>query len=344
MPAFIPSPPISAFSLGPLTIHIYSLCLIAAIVLAWVWGARRAESRGMDPDTYFNLAFTAVVSGIVGARIYHVLTEHDRYFDAEHWTNIFKVWNGGIGIIGAISGGVLGVWAFCRIKKIAVPAVLDVFAPTLPAAQALGRLGNWVNQEVFGEPTELPWGLEIDPAHRPSGYEEFATFHPTFIYEGLWNVIGIGVLLFLERKLRFGKGKLFTAYVMWYTFGRFFIELIRIDPVNAPAGMRINNWATALIFLAAAIVLQIQLMKSPGIDARPFDPAAETAGAKTSRGTRTFTEPPLERPMRDLWRASVRKIARSESTGTISTEPVESEETGAEAGVQPETADELADE
>ncbi|MDR0837147.1 MAG: prolipoprotein diacylglyceryl transferase [Propionibacteriaceae bacterium] len=318
MPAFIPSPPVSVFSLGPLTIHIYSLCLIAAIVLAWVWAGKRAESRGMDPDTYFNLAFTAVVSGIIGARIYHVLTEHDRYFNAEHWVNIFKVWNGGIGIIGAITGGALGVWAFCRIKKLNVPAVLDVFAPALPAAQAVGRLGNWVNQEVFGEPTELPWGLEIDRVHRPAGYEEFATFHPTFIYEGLWNVLGVGVLLLLERKLKFGKGKLFSAYVMWYTFGRFFIELIRIDPVNAPAGMRINNWATALIFVAAAVLLQVQLLKFPGSDAHPFAVVGDgdSAGAPETADDEA-KEHELKRPMRDQWQASIRKIATDRAVAAI---------------------------
>ncbi|MDR2619562.1 MAG: prolipoprotein diacylglyceryl transferase [Propionibacteriaceae bacterium] len=277
---FIPSPPWSSIHLGPFTIHIYALCLLAAIGVAWFWGKRRMVSWGGDADTFDSLAFTAIICGIVGARIYHVVTEWQRYFTAgRDWLDIFRIWNGGLGIIGAVIGGAIGAWVFCRIHHLDMAAVMDVFAPTLLAAQAVGRLGNWFNQEVFGSPTELPWGLEIDAIHRPFGYGEYATFHPTFLYEGLWNLFGILVLFLLSRGNNFGYGKLFTSYVLWYTFGRFFIELIRIDPVNAPAGIRVNNWATAAIFLVAALVLIWQLIKRPGADPAPFAPIAPTADA-----------------------------------------------------------------
>ncbi|MDR0436555.1 MAG: prolipoprotein diacylglyceryl transferase [Propionibacteriaceae bacterium] len=283
IPLFIPSPPWSDIHLGPLTIHIYALCLLAGIAVSWLWARKRVMSWGGDGDTFDSLAFVAVASGILGARVYHVVTEWERYFGADRdWLDIFKIWNGGIGIIGAVAGGGIGVWVFCRIKHLPMPIMADALAPTLLAAQAVGRLGNWFNQEVFGEPTELPWGLEIDVAHRPLGYAEYATFHPTFLYEGLWNLFGILVLFLLTRGGRFGRGKVFTSYVLWYTFGRFLIELIRIDPVNTLDGIRVNNWTSAAAFLLALGVLIFQLVKYPGSELEPFAAISQPDDADTA--------------------------------------------------------------
>jgi hypothetical protein len=200
-----------------------------------------------------------------------VVTEWDRYFgNGRSWLDIFKIWNGGLGILGGIAGGAIGVWVFCKVKHLPMAGVADVFAPTLLLAQAIGRLGNWFNQEVFGTPTELPWGLEIDVVNRPVGYADYATFHPTFLYEGLWNVLGIAVLFLVARASSSQRGKVFTSYLLWYTFGRFFIELIRIDPVNAPGGIRVNNWTSAAVFIVMLCTFIFQLLKFPGGDAMPF--------------------------------------------------------------------------
>ncbi|MCL1842161.1 MAG: prolipoprotein diacylglyceryl transferase, partial [Propionibacteriaceae bacterium] len=253
LPLFIPAPPFRDIDLGRLTIHMYSLTMITAMLLSWWWTGRRIAARGGNRDEWDGMALVAVVFGIIGARAYHVITEHARYFGPglDPW-NALKIWNGGLGVIGSIVGGGLAVLVYCRVKHVNFAGIADCIAPTLLAAQAWGRVGNWFNQEAFGRPTTLPWALKVDPQYRPLGYQQYATFHPTFLYEGLWNVIGILVLIFiLERHFHLGKGKLFVSYVLWYTFGRFFIELIRIDPVDKVDGIRINDWTSGAIFIGA---------------------------------------------------------------------------------------------
>jgi prolipoprotein diacylglyceryl transferase len=287
---FIPAPPFSEFHIGPVPIHLYAICLIVGIVVAWIWAGNRAESWGANRDDFETIALVMVVTGFIGARIYHVVTEHDLYFgNGQPFWHVFAIWNGGIGIIGGIAGGAIGAYVMCRVKKMSFASFADAIAPTILVAQALGRVGNWFNQEAFGKPSTLPWALYVDYDHRPCTstgsynsdgcFKQYDTFHPTFLYEGLWNVLGVGVLLLLERKLRFGKGKLALAYVMWYTFGRFWIEQIRIDPVNIIWGLRVNSWFDAAAFVASAVLLMVFTRKFPGRDEFPFRRAtAEGSG------------------------------------------------------------------
>lgn len=184
----IPSPSIEAFHLGPLTIHIYALCILAGIVVAYISGGRRYQARGGKQEQFEELCALAVIAGIIGGRLYHVITDHQLYFGpGRTWYHCFFIWQGGLGIWGAISLGGLAIWLYCRRKGIRFASVADSLAPGILAAQAIGRLGNWFNQELFGRPTSLPWGLEIDLSHRPAGYLQYATFHPTFLYELVWS-------------------------------------------------------------------------------------------------------------------------------------------------------------
>jgi prolipoprotein diacylglyceryl transferase len=296
-PLFLPAPPFRDIMLGPLTIHMYSLTMITAILLAWWWTGKRIESRGGDRDDWDTMALFAVIFGIIGARAYHVITEHARYFGPglDPW-NALKIWNGGLGVIGSIIGGGLAVLVYCHLKHIRFSAIADAIAPTLLAAQAWGRVGNWFNQEAFGEPSTLPWALRVDPAYRPVGYAQYATFHPTFLYEGVWNLIGMALLLLvLQRRLHLGWGKLFVSYVLWYSFGRFFIEMIRIDPVDKVDGVRINDWTDGAVFLGAVIVMVLLIKLHPGPDEHPFAPVgagpddnmAADAGTVVDAGTAT---------------------------------------------------------
>src|SRR4051794_14246579 len=202
----------------------------------------RLRRRGVAPWASLDIAVWAVPAGIIGARIYHVLTSWQDYFGADGDPGrIFKIWEGGLGIWGAIAGGALGAWIACRREGVDFATVAGALAPGLLVAQAVGRIGNYFNQELFGRPTTLPWGLEIDPWHRPAGYEAFATFHPTFLYEMLWNLAAAVVLVWLlERRFHLSGGQTFAAYVMLYTAGRFWIELLRIDTVNHLGPFRLN--------------------------------------------------------------------------------------------------------
>ena len=263
---YIPPPPFGPvlFSIGPLSVHVYSLTMVTAIIVALWWSARRVVRMGGDLDAFESIGMFAVLCGIIGARLYHVITEHARYFGPglNPW-NAFAVWNGGLSVIGAIIGGGIGLWALCRWRGISTADVCDAIAPTLFVAQAIGRVGNYFNQEAFGKPTTLPWALQVDPAFRPAGYTDFATFHPTFLYEGIWNIVGCVLLLWIIRRFKWQHGKVLTFYVLWYSFGRFFIELIRIDPVDTVFGVRINNWTDGFIFIVALGVMIFLMNKFP---------------------------------------------------------------------------------
>lgn len=288
---FLPSPPISAIHLGPLTIHFYALCILAGIAVAWWWARRRFEARGGRGEDLETILTVAVIAGIVGARVYHVVTDPQLFFGPgrDPWDAV-KIWQGGLGIVGGVVFGAAVVWWMCRRRGYSFSAMADVIAPTLLVAQAVGRLGNWFNQELFGRPTTLPWGLQIDPAHRPDGYEQFATFHPTFLYELAWNLLGALVLVQLERRLRLGHGRVFCAYVMWYAFGRFWIEGVRIDPANQAGGLRVNEWVMLALFTAALEGLVVIGLRHRGIEAEPFG-----AGSRAERSDADATddhEPP----------------------------------------------------
>jgi prolipoprotein diacylglyceryl transferase len=261
----IPSPSTNIWYIGAFPLRAYALCIIAGIIVALVIATRRWRARGGTADSMELMVIVGVPFGIVGARLYHVITDYQLYFGpGRQPLDALKIWQGGLGVWGAIALGVLGGYLVARRRKIAFPAVLDAIAPAILVAQAIGRLGNWFNQELFGRPTTLPWGLEIASEYRPAGYAQFATFHPTFLYEVLWNLAAAVLLVWLDRRFRLGHGKVFALYVMLYCAGRFWIEALRIDTVNEIGGFRLNNY-TALIGFVVALVWLIWLIRNrPG--------------------------------------------------------------------------------
>ena len=247
--ASIPSPSSGTLDIGPITIHMYGLMLLAGIAACiWLTGVRWVR-RGGDWDLIFRVAVWGVGAGIVGARLYHIATSWDEV--PEEWWGVFAVWEGGLGVWGGIAlGAIVGSIVAHRSGASAL-ALLDAAAPGLLVAQAIGRVGNWWNQELFGEPTDLPWGLEIDPARRPDDHLIAETFHPVFLYEGLWNLFAAGVLLLLDRFYRFRPPALFALYVALYTGFRIFLEQLRVDPSKDFAGMRVNAWVALVLFVAS---------------------------------------------------------------------------------------------
>jgi phosphatidylglycerol---prolipoprotein diacylglyceryl transferase len=248
----IPSPSTGVWEVFGLPVRAYALCIIAGIIAAMIIANRRWRARGGSNESLEMVAVVAVPFGILGARLYHVLTDYQLYFGpGGNPIDALKIWQGGLGVWGAVALGVLGGYLVARRRKIVFPALLDAVAPGIVVAQAIGRLGNWFNSELFGRPTTLPWGLEIAPEFRPAGYEQFSTFHPTFLYEMLWNLAVAVALVLLDRKYRLGHGKVFALYVIFYTLGRFWIEALRIDQVNEIGGFRLNNYTSLIVFLAA---------------------------------------------------------------------------------------------
>jgi prolipoprotein diacylglyceryl transferase len=242
--ASIPSPESGTVELGPFTIHMYGLTLLAAIVVCvWITG-RRWVARGGDWDLIFRCAVWGVGFGIVGARLYHVVTSWDEVPD--EWWGPFAIWKGGLGVWGGIFLGVLAGYVVARRAGVDAWLLADCLAPGLLVAQGIGRFGNWWNQELFGKPTDLPWGLEIDPENRPLEYLDSDTFHPAFLYEALWNFAAAAVLIVIGRRYRIRPPGLFALYVVLYCFGRFWIELLRVDPAHELAGLRLNAWVAAL--------------------------------------------------------------------------------------------------
>ncbi|MDR2896313.1 MAG: prolipoprotein diacylglyceryl transferase [Propionibacteriaceae bacterium] len=283
MPLFLPSPAHGVFYLGPLPIRAYALSIICGIIVAIFLARRRWRSWGGNVDQLENLLIISVLVGIVGARVYWVVIEWHRYFGAGHsepWYHIFYIWEGGLGIWGGIAFGFITGGLLCRRYHINFWRLADCVAPAFLLAQAIGRMGNWWNQELYGYPSTLPWALEIDQAHRLPGYAQFATYHPTFLYEMIWDLMGVGLLLFVERRCKFGRGKLFALYIVTYATGRFLVELLRIDPVSVYGGLRVNSWATLLGMLVGLCLLIWRIRFRPG--ANLIQPAAVAAPAGTA--------------------------------------------------------------
>lgn len=243
--ASIPSP--SSGNLGP--IHMYGLLLAVGVLVATYVGERRWRNRGYPRDAIYDMAFWVVIAGVVGARLYHVMTDY-QLFEDDPW-KAFQIWKGGLSIWGAVIGGAIAVIVITRKRHMETLAVIDCMAPGIVLAQAIGRWGNWFNQELFGRPSTLPWALEISPSHRPLGYEQYATFHPTFLYESLWCLAVFGALLFAERRFPLRKGQTFALYVALYTFARFWFENLRIDTAHDIGPLRVNAWVSLLLFLFA---------------------------------------------------------------------------------------------
>jgi prolipoprotein diacylglyceryl transferase len=261
----IPSPSSGVWDVFGFPLRAYALCIIVGIIVGMIITNRRWRARGGSGDSLELVVVLAVPFGIVGARIYHVITDYQLYFGpGRHPIDALKIWNGGLGVWGAIGFGVLGGYLVARRRQIRFPALLDAAAPGIAVAQGIGRLGNWFNQELFGRPTSLPWGLEIAPDHRPFGFEQYATFHPTFLYELIWDVAIAVALVLLDRRFRLGHGKVFALYVAFYTLGRFWIEALRIDQVNQIGGFRLNNYTALIGFVLACAWFSWLVKNRPG--------------------------------------------------------------------------------
>lgn len=264
--AYIPSPTISQFSIGPVTIHIYALCILMGIVLA-VWiTTTRWKKLGGNFDQVLDITLVSVPAGIIGARLYHIITTPERFFGPDgDWVEMFRIWNGGLGIWGGVLFGALTAWAWCRHKHYPMALLADAIAPGLLVAQAVGRLGNWFNQELYGAPTTLPWGLKLNMEGTAIGHSEQCydgatcpsgtLFHPTFLYEMIWNLIGAAIIVYIGSKAmeKLKAGSLFAVYIMWYTLGRTWIESLRIDYAHEFLGVRINVWVSMAVFVLGAV-------------------------------------------------------------------------------------------
>lgn len=257
MRTFIPAPPdaLSSVSIGPLTIHAYAICILAGIFFAVWYTTRRWVERGGDSEVVGSVAMWAVPFGIIGGRIYHLITSPQAYFGpGGDPISALYIWNGGLGIWGAIAFGALGAYIGCRRHNVSFVTFMDAAAPGVLVAQAIGRLGNWFNQELFGGPTTLPWGLEVDERFRPAGYEAYETFHPTFLYELIWCLAGAWLIVYLDKRLDLRGGRVFWLYVMVYTSGRLWIETVRIDDANHILGFRVNTLVSAVVLSASTII------------------------------------------------------------------------------------------
>lgn len=285
LPLSIPSPdPVwSQVSLGPLTIHTYALCILAGIAAAVIITQRRMTARGAYSGVVLDIIIWAVPLGIVGARFYHVLTHTGDYFfeGADLW-KVFAIWDGGNALYGSLLGGALGAWIGARRAGIRLWSFADALAPAMLVAQAIGRLGNWFNQELFGLPTTLPWGLEISSSAPmfPSGLPEGTLFHPLFLYEMLWNLLGVGIILLLERRFRLRWGRAFGVYLIWYGLGRAWLEAIRIDPTSDGLfGIPANIWASFVAIGLGVALIAIQGRRHPEPETSVYLPGREPVDA-----------------------------------------------------------------
>jgi prolipoprotein diacylglyceryl transferase len=259
------SPGQGVWHLGPLPVRAYALCILLGVVVAIWMGERRWVRRGGLPGTVGDIAIWAVPFGLIGARLYHVVTDPELYFASgkNPWA-AFYIWEGGLGIWGAIAMGALGGYIACRRTGISFLAIADALAPGIAIAQAIGRWGNYVNQELYGRPSTLPWAVEIDPAHREAGMQQYATYQPTFLYESIWDLGVAGLVIWAERRFRLGYGRAFALYVMAYTAGRCWIEYLRVDTANHVLGVRLNVWTSVVLFLLALGYVVVSSKRHPG--------------------------------------------------------------------------------
>jgi prolipoprotein diacylglyceryl transferase len=295
LPASIPSPNWSGFDIplpwGSLRIHAYALCILAGIIVGLWLTSTRWNKRGTPEGSLWDIAIWAIPFGIIGGRLYHVFSSPDAYFGpgfdgTGDLSLIPQIQRGGLGIWGAVVLGAVGAWIGCRRAGVKLTTFLDAAAPGLLLAQAIGRWGNYFNQELFGAPTTLPWGLQIDPSspNFPPGMPADALFHPTFLYESLWNLAGVALLLVLDRRFHFRRGRLFWLYAMYYTLGRVWIEALRIDDAEQISlfgvTTRLNVWTSIFVFLAALIVfVALRRHKRPEDD-NPYLPGREPAAVE----------------------------------------------------------------
>ncbi len=338
LPISIPSPPVDWQT--PITIPIgqwlhwliaavpegqiipirsYALCILAGIIAATMLTSRRLSARGVEPGVVLDVIIWAVPLGLVGARAYHVMTHLDFYFfeGADPWNlaspgNVWAIWEGGNALFGSLIGGTVGAWIGCKLAGIRFWTFADALAPGMLLAQALGRLGNYFNQELFGQPTDLPWGLEVTSTNSaiPVGLPAGTLFHPTFLYEMIWNVVGIVFLLTMERQYRlvrrsFGGvtafvpqggprrlewGRVWALYLIWYGVGRTWFESIRIDPSEVYFGLRTNVWGAIFAIAVGIVLFVVQTRSHPGIEPGPYLPGREWKPAGAVDSGETYSE------------------------------------------------------
>jgi prolipoprotein diacylglyceryl transferase len=293
IPLGIPSPPSEwrSFNIGAwlrslglewfglnLTINAYALAILTGIIFAILIVNHRLTSRGAEKWIVIDIALYAVPLGILGGRLFHVVTHPTDYFypGANLW-RVFFVWEGGLAIFGALLGGALGAFIGARLVGIRFWSFADALAPGLLVAQGVGRLGNYFNQELFGAPTDLPWGLQIDPGNPaiPTGLPEDTLYHPTFLYEMLWNLFGALVLIALLKRFGLQWGRLFGLYLVWYAVGRFFLETIRLDVAEVIFGLRANQWAAIGAIVLGLAIFLIQKRRHPGVEPSVYRPGKE---------------------------------------------------------------------
>lgn len=307
--ASIPSPTISYVDLGPLRIHFYALCIIAGIIVAVLLTNARLTRRGAEKWVVIDICLLAVPLAIVVARIYHVVTHLGFYFGpgSNPWNitqpgSVWAIWEGGIAIYGALIGGAIGAILGCKWTGIRFWTFADAVAPGLIIAQAMGRFGNWFNQELFGQPTDLPWGLEIAPGNPaiPVGLPSGTLFQPTFLYEVIWNLLGAAVILWVGKRFALQWGKQFAVYLVWYSAGRIVWESIRIDPSDIILGLRTNVWAAIFGVVLGIVIFIVQSRRHLGLEPSPYVPGRESKapGAVDSGDPSDFvdvSEPPATR-------------------------------------------------
>ncbi|MFI1795908.1 prolipoprotein diacylglyceryl transferase [Streptomyces sp. NPDC020379] len=279
--AYIPSPSTGVIHLGPIPLRGYAFCIIIGVFVAVWLGNRRWIARGGRAGTVADIAVWAVPFGLVGGRLYHVITDYELYFGAgRDWVNAFKIWEGGLGIWGAVALGAVGAWIGCRRRGIPLPAWADALAPGLAVAQAIGRWGNWFNQELYGKPTDLPWALKIDAD--PAIGRLAGTYHPTFLYESLWCLLIAGLVIWADRRFTLGHGRAFALYVAAYTVGRFWFEYLRVDDAHHLWGLRLNDWTSMVVFVAAVAYMIISAKRCPGRE-QVVEPAAVEESSPTEK-------------------------------------------------------------
>lgn len=278
--AYLPSPSFNVLHLGPLQLRLYGLAIAVGVIVAVTISQRRWAARGGNPDDIATIALWAVPAGVIGARLYHITTDWQTY--RHNVVGALAIWHGGLGIPGGIAAGVAAGAIVARRKSLPLADLLDVVAPAIAIAQAIGRLGNWANQELFGRPTNLPWGLRIDLANRPMGFEQYSTFHPTFLYEALWNLGLAALLLTIDRKHRLRAGQLFLLYLIGYSCGRLWVESLRIDHASLLLGLRINLWTSAITIIVSSTIFIIRQRRTPPPEAAPAVNPPDNSGSESA--------------------------------------------------------------
>ena len=274
----IPSPDVSFIELGPFRLHFYALFILTGIILALILTESRLRSRGAEAGVALDISLWAIPFGILGGRFFHVITHpNDYFFEGADLLAVFRIWEGGLAIYGALMFGALGAFIGARQSGLKFVSYLDAVAPGVLLAQAVGRWGNYFNNELFGLPTDLPWGLEIssnNPAY-PAGLPEGVLFHPTFLYESIWSLAGVALLLAADKRFNLRWGKMLGLYLVYYSIGRIWVEAIRIDPSEVLLGLRINIWSAIAGILVGLAILLLQSRRHPGLEASVYRPGKE---------------------------------------------------------------------